>query len=730
MTVTAQKSQFQKHIAGLRAVAIALVILAHYSVVGFGGGFIGVDIFFVISGFLITGVLTREYENSRDVRSRKGSISLKNFYLRRIRRLLPAAAVVSLATITWTYFNFSSFRFKSTLVDFMWAQVFAANLNFSVQDSNYFLRGSGVSVFRHFWSLSVEEQFYFLWPALLMLAISLQALKIGGKKVSWQVRALAMLIVVSVISFAAMLVLFVVFPIGAYYLLSSRAWELGLGGIAALGLNHFKVGSRLRELPSWVADLSFLAILASVFLVNNENFGWALLIPVVSSAIFIAIGGVCGGFATALLSTKPLQFTGKISYSLYLWHWPILVLAQQGGYLTDWQSYAIAVVITIAVATASYFIIEKPFLAMKIENQGRNLLPLVRENRGRFVAVGSALMLTVALVPTLGVMPAASDFRNSVGNLFTKSQGAVSLPVAVPSATNSSGPQSSPASTSAEVDSLKVMLDSRHQQITRSIAASYKGVAPSAAAQQNIANAINQATFTDTTGWQCKIIQALQDCQIGPATAKKSWLVLGDSMAQQYQSALRRISEANRDISIRVIHQGQCPNSITLQGLDSRTNVTDPKVNTDCIATHRYESKVLNSHRFDLVMLSDFGGNFPRYGAEAATYAKSVMRQANHVIIISRNPDYPDLSVCLNRDLTNLNNCAGVASADTSDMQVANAVGAGLISPNDFLCYLGKCPALIDEYPVTSHDHISASQSYFSGSIFGAMIRNLAPSAF
>ena len=181
---------------------------------------------------------------------------------------------------------------------------------------------------------------------------------------------------------------------------------------------------------------------------------------------------------------------------------------------------------------------------------------------------------------------------------------------------------------------------------------------------------------------------------------------------------------------MRVIHQGQCPNSISLQGLESRANVTNPNVNTSCLQTHLYEAGVLKKYHYDLIILSDFGGNFPLYVPEAKVYAQRIKKYTKNLVIVARNPDYPDLGVCLNRDLTNLDNCAGSRATDDSDLIVANAVGAGLLRPTDFLCSLGKCPAVIGDFAVNSHGHISGDQSYFSGLIFGALIKNLAPSAF
>jgi len=1033
--MTDKKQEFQKHIAGLRAVAIALVVLAHYSVSGFSGGFIGVDVFFVISGFLITGVLTREYEASRDPITRTGKISLGNFYLRRAKRLLPAAVLTSLTTLAWTYFNFSSFRFATTLGDFTWSQLFVANLNFALQDSNYFLQGSGVSVFRHFWSLSVEEQFYFLWPALLMAAISMQALRIGRRVLSWQSRALITLVVVTVISLASMLVVFEVFPLGSYYLLSSRAWELGVGGIAALLANHFEVGRKLKNLPTWLVDLSFVGMLASIFLVTDSNFGWTLLSPVLFSAVFIFAGGANSGVASLVLSTPPMQFVGRISYSLYLWHWPVLVFAQQGGYLNDWPSYLIVIALTVALSTLSYYFVERPFLGIKFNFDTTKLKPLALEYRARFVSLGVALLLVVAVIPSIAVLPATSTLRAAIADSLAPSkegvghildQSALPLPTQTavvepsieelqqrlienrnlveqsienarsgkvssfqqsnisvaqntsfrdesgwrclypgglgatvdceigsdlattkmiflgdsmvgqyqqalrqivgdfprvsvrmiwhpqcPNALTGAGllpddvlltkssnkecigmhaytlsqlaakrynfaflggfsgsagaayvseaieyakkikslvkvigfakplpsyqslesclnqslsnlskcggnppmadrdstvadslnskmfglsdllcrgdicpalvgdfpvvnhghlnpklgyflrnvfsadfrirypeafeslpsaaglyptptQSASPAMQPSVEPTLETLLEERRTLITESIRASYKVESPSSELRKNIAVASEKPTWTDETGWQCEMIVAASDCTIGSKTARKEWLVIGDSMAAQYRGAFRRIAENNSDVRVRLIYQGQCPNSITLKGLVSRKyREITLQANENCLKTHDYEQSVVRQKTFDLILLSDAGGDFPLYEAEATDFATQMKKHTKNLVVVASNPAYPFLQDCLNREETNLSDCsASSVIQDKSDNLVAQSAGIPLLRPQDMFCYLGKCPALIAGFPVSSGGHINADQSYFSGILFGEMIRTLAPTAF
>jgi peptidoglycan/LPS O-acetylase OafA/YrhL len=181
-------SKYRPDVEGLRAVAVALVVLNHAGVSRLGGGYVGVDVFFVISGFLITGLLVREQETKR-------RISIVSFYARRARRILPASCFTIVATVITSYFVLGSVRANDVANDARWASVFAANVHFGFESVSYFARGNGPSPLQHFWSLGVEEQFYVVWP-LFLIVISLLA-----KNTSFRAKATVLLSVILVASF-------------------------------------------------------------------------------------------------------------------------------------------------------------------------------------------------------------------------------------------------------------------------------------------------------------------------------------------------------------------------------------------------------------------------------------------------------------------------------------------------------------------------------------------------
>ena len=717
------KPEFQPHIAGLRGVAISLVILSHYSVVGFSGGFIGVDIFFVISGFLITQLLAREYDESRNPFTRVGRISLSRFYLRRVRRIVPAATVVTLATITFGFFSYNIVKFGTILSDAVWSQLFVANLNFSLQDGDYFQHGGQTSLFTHFWSLAVEEQFYLLWPVLITAALSFQALKIGKHSVSWQNRLIISVSVLIAFSFAVMNWLFEVFPVGSYYLLGSRAWELGIGGLAALVVNFTKIGE-IRANPKLI-DLLFLATFASIFLVNNRNFAYALVIPVVLSAVFVGWAGRINSRSTSMLSTKPLQFIGKISYSLYLWHWPIQVFAKDKGLLNTPLDYAVAVLTTFALATCSYYFVETKFIQRKKPIRGLITTSLSRTSRLVFVTRFTISFILVLILPLWLVLPVSGQARESISTSisdFMKS-GQGHYLASMPSPTPSQKPR--------QVGALASYRAANDAHLRQSITQS-KRSGLGDATKANIYSSF-QGTWRDSFGWECQNLENIgaYDCSIGFAAAPKTWLVIGDSMSAMYQKAFFRIVQDYPQVKIRLIWHPQCPNGLTKAGLKPDASLTTGFTNESCIATHAYFLRVLDQQKFDLVLMAGFSDDAgASYLAEATKLASHVKRSARNLIIASGLPTYPDLAGCLNSDLSNLASCSGRPASTSRDFLVAKRVGAGYFSLGDWLCLNQICPAVIGDLPVINHLHLNPPLAYLLGDALASAFGHLSKGAF
>ena len=356
-----QKSSLKRlDVQGLRAFAVILVILFHATVPGFSQGFLGVDIFFVISGFVITGAL---------LRSEKASLAgkLNEFYRKRILRIVPAATVTLVATALAAYFFLGPFTAIATLDDVRWATLFSFNFRMINQGLDYFASsGTQFSTVLHFWSLSVEEQFYFVYP-LILLGILMIAK--GSKRLA-----------IGFVGAATVASLFFAFTsqetdsLTAFYSPFARVWEFGLGCLVCLIL------MMLKEAPKFSTVWSLLpaAFLIAMFTEVSVPLETRILIADLASALIIFIGSstTLKGFSfTKLLSTRPLVFIGDASYSLYLWHYIWLTIPLQLSFdgLSGLQIlYSLAG--TTACALASFYLIENPLRRSKVLGNSK-LLP-------------------------------------------------------------------------------------------------------------------------------------------------------------------------------------------------------------------------------------------------------------------------------------------------------------------------------------------------------------------
>ena len=336
-------TNYRKDIDGLRAIAVLLVVAFHAGIPYFDSGFVGVDVFFVLSGFLITGILSKEADD-------RGTVRLGRFYTRRLRRLLPASSITVLVTMLASFFLVSALSWRQIAETSAAAALYASNLFFAQEANDYFAADAETNPLLHFWSLAVEEQFYIVWP-LLILVLS----KFGSKA------RLGGLVVLTAASFAHSVMLTNAATPWAYYSPLSRAWEFSIGGILALALpaGLSKLSKMSRELVAW----SGLAlVLGSLFIIGPSTPfpGVAALPTVIGTCMTImAMVDDRGPLGRVLLSW-PFQQLGALSYSWYLWHWPFLVVGQLAlGSTAPALRIALAAA-SLVVAAGSYYLVEKP----------------------------------------------------------------------------------------------------------------------------------------------------------------------------------------------------------------------------------------------------------------------------------------------------------------------------------------------------------------------------------
>ncbi len=389
--------RFRGDIQGLRAVAVLAVLAFHADAPFARGGYSGVDVFFVISGFLITGLMLRDQGERR--------FGLAKFYARRVRRILPAATLVILATLALSALRQNAFDQVRAAGDARAATLFYSNIHF-VGSSDYFNAPNGPSIFQQFWSLSVEEQFYFFWPAAFGLLWWL-----GGRH-RRRVTA-AFLAVASVASFAINLAwVSNQSPLShdasrAFYLLPARIWELGLGALLAfVASSQFRIPSRWRQ-PLQLAGLAAIA-LAIVGLSDSTPYpGMYALLPVLGAVAVVAAGMAepVGGLADRWLSGRVAQAGGRYSYSLYLWHWPVLLLVvNKLGFVHSWPARLVVTsAISIPLAVVTYHLIENPLRSAR----------LLRVKPARALAFGTALIVLGVSMTTTSNGTARSKLRTT-----------------------------------------------------------------------------------------------------------------------------------------------------------------------------------------------------------------------------------------------------------------------------------------------------------------------------
>jgi peptidoglycan/LPS O-acetylase OafA/YrhL len=339
---------FRPDVEGLRAIAVLMVLINHTGSGLLPGGYVGVDVFFVLSGFLITGLLLQADE--------RGSISLTAFYARRVRRILPASSLVLVATVIGSFYFLSGSRALHVADDAQWSSLFASNFNFIQQSTDYLNAQAPPSPLQHFWSLAVEEQFYAVWP------LSILVLATVARRVPLRTKLAVLLAAVIASSLSWSVIQTAQNGAEAYFSPLTRAWELAAGALLA-------VGSRvLLRLPRGVGvalSLAGVAMIVASGLVFDDATpfpGYAVALPVLGTALAVA-GGTCapGGGAEVLLRLAPVQWLGKLSYSLYLWHWPVLAIAREHMATGLGLGRTLLLcLLSLALAAVTFWAVERP----------------------------------------------------------------------------------------------------------------------------------------------------------------------------------------------------------------------------------------------------------------------------------------------------------------------------------------------------------------------------------
>ncbi len=400
-TVAPERSStrsFRGDIQGLRALAVVAVILDHL-LAWPSGGFLGVDVFFVISGFIITSLLLRQHD-------KRGRISFAEFYRKRVKRILPASTAVLLVTVLASWMVFLSGRASAIAWDSIAAFFFVANWRFAATDTDYWAADSAVSPVQHYWSLGVEEQFYVVWPILLTLGLAL-SLRLRGPG-RYRGILTAILVVITVGSFAWAMADTAGNAAVAYFSTLSRAWELGIGALLAVATPLLR---RIPDAARPVMAYAGLAVIAyGLFALSSESPIPApgSAIPVVGAALVIA-GGTGGTQRFLWPLTNPVsRYLGDISYSLYLWHFPVIVILAAVSDTAGLGYPIIVLVLTLGLSVLSYHGLEDPIrrshwlepgaAARRKKKRARRRPGFGASTGTKVAALGTAALLTVTFI--------------------------------------------------------------------------------------------------------------------------------------------------------------------------------------------------------------------------------------------------------------------------------------------------------------------------------------------
>jgi peptidoglycan/LPS O-acetylase OafA/YrhL len=500
---------FRGDIEGLRALAVLLVVAFHAGVPFLEGGFVGVDVFFVLSGFLITGLLVDELAAT-------GRISLNHFYARRVRRLLPVSTLVLAATAAATYALIPPIDRAGVGGDTVAAALWVANWRFAVESTQY-MADSAQSPLLHYWSLSVEEQFYLIWPVLLILIVG----RTGLPRRAWSVAVRRIALVLSVLAALSLAVSWASTDAGpmAYFGLHTRAWELAVGGLLALARPSLRLltGRAARA----AACTGVALVLGSVLVIDEATPfpGLAALGPVVGTVMLVAAGArLPGEGVPALLAHPALRYVGRVSYAWYLWHWPCLVLAHarwpqlsleaapEAAPRAPWPVVLAAVAVSFGLAVASHYIVERPL-------RGARFLRVSHRRSLRFGAGLVASSLVAAVVLVVGGTLATRDQQRQ---LELQSDSA-SQPSAV-------------ASTLAPVT---MTPDEAREDVPRTPPGCYLG-------------------FDGTE------VPPAAACRIGAERGVRTIALIGDSHALHWAPALEKAAQ-QRNWTVYVFSKGACP---------------------------------------------------------------------------------------------------------------------------------------------------------------------------
>ncbi|WP_424348240.1 acyltransferase family protein [Kocuria sp. CH-021] len=645
------KSGFRTDIQGLRAVAVLLVVIYHAGVTTFSGGYVGVDVFFVISGFLITTHLLESLD-------KHGSIQLGAFYAKRARRILPAAFTVLILTVAAAVIWMPPLQLDAVFKGAIATALYVPNMLFAQEGTNY-LAETTPSVFQHYWSLGIEEQFYLIWPLVLLLLF--RVLK-SERRIFWAVGGFV------VASFLLCLVSMSVSQPWAFFSLPTRAWELGVGALVAFVMRSHtdQLASSFSGVFAWLG-LAGLVVVAVTYDSTTPFPSYFAAAPVLATALVI-VGGVGRIGPARLLSARPMQFIGLISYSLYLVHWPLLVVPQAAVGTNN----PLPLSATLGLATLS---VPLAYLLYRlVEDPARKAKSLIGTgpHKSLLGVAGTSGLIVVIVGMSMVVADRMPLHTNREAAPASQSEG--------PEGTNFVPANLTPTLRTASEDIPKIYGDGCHKDYG--------------------------STDTDP-------------CHYGANTNAPVVALFGDSHAASWFPSLHAMAEEGF-LQLEIYTKSACHSA----SLPTQLN------GAPYGACMEWRSGVLDRLRStepEVVLLTNYGNHYLRSGmvdsesawANGLTETIKTLSEESNVAVIADVPDMGQSpSICLSAHLEDAQRCSRPLAAAlnikllASEKAAVEAVGGRYWDLSPYLCNRHACPPIIgNELVYRDAHHLTATFS-------------------